>query len=32
VSAAILIGATVRGGMLIADPHAAREALARERD
>lgn len=30
VSAAILIGATVRGGMLIADPVAAREARARE--
>jgi len=30
VSAAILIGATVRGGMLIADPHAARAARARE--
>lgn len=30
VSAAILIGATVRGGMLIADPVAAREARERE--
>lgn len=30
VSAAILIGATVRGGLLIADPAAAREARARE--
>jgi len=32
VSAAILIGATVRGGMLIADPEAARVARAREQD
>ena len=31
VSAAILIGATVRGGLLIADPVAAREARAKER-
>lgn len=31
VSAAILIGSTVRGGMLIADPDAARAARARER-
>ena len=30
VSAAILIGATVRGGLLIADPVAAREARAKE--
>ena len=30
VSAGILIGATVRGGMLIADPAAAREARSRE--
>lgn len=30
VSAAILIGSTVRGGMLIADPEAARAARARE--
>ncbi len=30
VSAAILLGATVRGGLLIADPEAAREARARE--
>ena len=30
VSAAILLGATVRGGLLIADPAAAREARARE--
>lgn len=30
VSAAILIGATVRGGLLIADPVAAREARSRE--
>lgn len=30
VSAAMLIGATVRGGMLIADPTLAREARARE--
>ncbi|HEX4934966.1 MAG TPA: DoxX family membrane protein [Gemmatimonadaceae bacterium] len=29
VSAAILIGATVRGGLVIADPAAAREARAR---
>src|SRR5262245_3454451 len=31
VSAAILIGGTVRGGTLIADPEAAREALTRDR-
>ena len=31
VSAAILLGSTVRGGMLIADPEAARVALARQR-
>lgn len=30
VSAAILIGSTVRGGLLIADPDAARAARARE--
>lgn len=30
VSAAVLIGATVRGGLLIADPDAARAARARE--
>ena len=30
VSAAILIGATVRGGLLIADPVAAQDARARE--
>ncbi len=30
VSAAIVIGATVRGGLVIADPIAAREARARE--
>lgn len=30
VSAAMQIGATVRGGLLIADPEAAREARARE--
>lgn len=30
VSAAILIGATVRGGLVIADPAAAREARAKE--
>jgi hypothetical protein len=30
VSAAIAIGATVRGGLLVADPSAAREARARE--
>jgi len=30
VSAAILIGATVRGGLVIADPVAAREARAKE--
>lgn len=30
VSAAILLGATVRGGQLIADPEAAREARAKE--
>jgi uncharacterized membrane protein YkgB len=30
VSAAILIGSTVRGGLLIADPDAAREARRRE--
>jgi uncharacterized membrane protein YkgB len=32
VSAAILIGATVRGGMLIADPQAASAARSMERD
>jgi len=32
VSAAILIGATVRGGMLIADPSAAHAAGSMERD
>jgi len=32
VSAAILIGATVRGGMLIADPSAAHAARSMERD
>lgn len=32
VSAAILIGATVRGGLLIADPDAAHVARAMERD
>ncbi len=31
VSAGILIGATVRGGLVIADPEAARAARARER-
>ena len=30
VSAGILIGSTVRGGLIIADPDAAREARARE--
>lgn len=30
VSAAIVIGATVRGGLLIADPEAARAVRARE--
>jgi hypothetical protein len=30
VSAAILLGATVRGGDVIADPDAAREARAKE--
>jgi len=31
VAAAILLGATVRGGLLIADPEAARRALAEEK-